>query len=179
MLTGIHILLTYKCTFECDHCFLHSGPHARGTMTLSQVSQVLDEARNCGDVEWIYFEGGEPSLFYPTLLEGVRLAKTRGFKVGIVSNAYMATSAEDAELWLGPLHELGLDHLSISDDSFHHGAEEDNSAKRALVVAEELGIPTAPICIQKPYVEAASVSHDDPQCGGIPAAVINCPSGFR
>ncbi len=21
MLTGLHLLLTYKCTFECDHCF--------------------------------------------------------------------------------------------------------------------------------------------------------------
>jgi hypothetical protein len=155
MLTGIHILLSYRCTFECDHCFLHSSPQATGTMTSAQVRQVLDEARNCGSVEWIYFEGGEPTLFYPTLVEGVRLAKEMGFKVGIVSNAYLSNSEEDAELWLRPLHRLSLDHLSISDDAFHHSDEQDNPARRALSVAEKLGIPTAPICIQKPFVEAA------------------------
>jgi MoaA/NifB/PqqE/SkfB family radical SAM enzyme len=25
MLTGIHILMTYKCNLECDHCFLPQG----------------------------------------------------------------------------------------------------------------------------------------------------------
>ena len=74
MLTGIHILLTYKCSFECDHCFLYSGPFAKGAMTLPQVRHVLDAPRKIGSVEWIYFEGGEPFLFYPSLLEGLRLA---------------------------------------------------------------------------------------------------------
>lgn len=37
MLTGIHILMTYKCNLECDHCFLYSGPSAQGAMTLPQI----------------------------------------------------------------------------------------------------------------------------------------------
>ena len=79
MLTNVHILLTYQYTFECDHCFLYSGPFAEGTMTLSQIRRVLDESRKIGSVKWIYFEGGEPFLFYPLLLEGVKLARDRGF----------------------------------------------------------------------------------------------------
>ena len=43
-LTGIHFLLTYACTYECDHCFVHSSPFATGTMTLGQVRDVLDQA---------------------------------------------------------------------------------------------------------------------------------------
>jgi MoaA/NifB/PqqE/SkfB family radical SAM enzyme len=58
MLIGIHLLLTYKCNLECDHCFLYSGSHAQGTMTLPQIRNVLDESRRIGSVEWIYFEGG-------------------------------------------------------------------------------------------------------------------------
>ncbi len=154
MLTGIHILLTYKCTFECDHCFLYSGPFAEGTMTLPQIRRVLDESRKIGSVKWIYFEGGEPFLFYPLMLEGVRLARNMGFQVGVVTNAYGATSEEDAELWLRPLYELGIDYLSISDDLFHNGEEEDSPGKKALAAARKLGIPTSPICIQKPFVEA-------------------------
>ncbi len=153
MFTEIHILMTYQCTFECDHCFLYSGPFAEGTMTLLQIGRVLEQSRKIGSVRWIYFEGGEPFLFYPLLLEGVKRAKNMGFQVGIVTNAYWATSEEDAAFWLKPLHELGLDYLSISDDSFHY-REEDNSAKRALTAAHKLGMQNSSICIQKPFVEA-------------------------
>ena len=38
----------------------------------------------------------------------VRIARDNGFEVGIVTNAYWATTEEDAELWLKPLHELGI-----------------------------------------------------------------------
>lgn len=154
MLTGIHFLLTYKCTLECEHCFVFSSPHAEGTMTLPQIRNVLDESQKIGSVEWIYFEGGEPFLFYPSMLEGVRLARGMGFRVGIVTNAYGAISEDDAEVWLRPLAEIGIDSLSISDDSFHYEKGKDSPANRALEAAHKLGIPTSPICIRKPFVEA-------------------------
>ena len=153
MLTGIHILITYRCNLECDHCFLYSSPNAQGTMTLPQIRSVLSEARKIDTMEWIYFEGGEPFLFYPSMLEGVRIARDMGFKVGIVTNAYGAISDDDAEVWLRPLLDYGVADLSISDDSFHYG-ENDSPAKRALAAARRLGIPTGLICIQKPFVEA-------------------------
>jgi len=153
MLTGVHFLMTYRFNLECDHCFLYSGPQAQGTMTLPQIRSVLDESRKIGSVEWIYFEGGEPFLFYPSMLEEIRQARDMGFKVGIVNNAYGAISEYDAEVWLRPLADLGVAYLSISDDSFHYG-EGNGPAKRGLAAARKLGIPTAPICIQKPFVEA-------------------------
>lgn len=168
MLTGIHFLMTYKCNLECDHCFLYSSPRAQGTMTLPLMRHILDEALKIGSVEWIYFEGGEPFLFYPSLLEGVRMARDKGFKIGIVTNAYGAVSEEDAEAWLHPLAALGVAYLSISDDSFHYGDGE-SPAKRALAAARKFGIPTAPICIQKPFVEAMPGQDQDkgaPVIGG-------------
>jgi hypothetical protein len=154
-LTGIHILLTYQCTLECDHCFLHSSPRAEGTMALPQVRSVLGEAHKIGTVEWIYFEGGEPFLYSLSMIEGVRLARKMGFEVGIVTNAYWAVSDEDAEVWLRPLAELGIGDLSVSDDSFHCGEGAESPAKRAVVAAHSLGIPASSICIQKPFVDAA------------------------
>ncbi len=169
MLTGVHILLTYRCNLECEHCFLYSSPHAEGTFTLPQIRDVLDQAGAIDTVDWIYFEGGEPFLFYPSMLEGIRLARDRGFRVGIVTNAYGAVSDEDALVWLRPLAELGVDYLSISDDSFHYGEGEDSPALRALKAARELGIPTAPICIKRPFVEASPGDGQDkgkPVIGG-------------
>lgn len=68
MLTGIHFILTYSCNFECDHCFLYCGPKSQGTFTINQVARVLDEAEKMGTVKWVYYEGGEPFLFFPSLV---------------------------------------------------------------------------------------------------------------
>ena len=152
MLTGIHILLTYMCNFECDHCFLYCGPHSEGTFTLDQIRRIIDDAVNIDTLEWIYFEGGEPFLYFPLMSEGLRLAKSKGFKTGVVTNAYFATTAEDAELWFSPLCRLEISDLSISDDLFHSDSSEDNPAKRALVAAKRLGMPVDSICIEKPEV---------------------------
>ena len=152
MLNGIHFLLTYTCNFECDHCFLYCSPWSKGTFTIGQVTRVLDEARKIGTVEWIFFEGGEPFLFYPLLLESVRRAAQRGFKVGIVTNAYGAISEDDAELWLKPLAEAGLSYLGVSNDQYHYGEASENPATIAHQTAKRLGLDTAPISIEAPEV---------------------------
>ncbi len=122
MLEGIHFLLTYTCNFGCDHCFVYSSPSAKGTFSLQQIRLVLQEAKKLG-VKWVYFEGGEPFLFYPLMVEGIRIASSMGFKVGVVTNAYWATTVEDAKLWLASLRNLVSD-ISISDDSFHYPERE-------------------------------------------------------
>lgn len=167
MLKGIHFLLTYACNSECEHCFVYSAPNAKGTFTLKQIRKVLGEAVKIGTIETMYFEGGEAFLFYPVMLEGIRLAREMGFKTGIVTNAYWATSEEDAELWLRPLCELALSDLSISDDSFHYDEAEENLAKHALAAARKLGMPSDSICIEKPAVEAdASRAEGEPVTEG-------------
>jgi MoaA/NifB/PqqE/SkfB family radical SAM enzyme len=141
------------CNLECDHCFVYSGPSAKGIFTLSQIRDILDEAAKLGTIKWIYFEGGEPFLFYPIMLEGIKLARRMGFKVGVVTNAYYATNEEDTELWFKPLSELGISDFSISDDTLHYEDEKDSPAKRALAAAKRLSIPLNSICIEKPTID--------------------------
>lgn len=169
MLNGIHFLLTYTCLFECDHCFLYCSPSMEGTFTLQKLRKTYDEIEKIESVEWIYFEGGESFLFYPLLLEGVRMARELGLNVGIVTNAYWATSVEDAVLWLEPLNRLGIADLSVSDDLFHSGDEEENSAKLAIAAAKKLGMPVDSICIERPVLEAEtgeSRERGEPVVGG-------------
>jgi MoaA/NifB/PqqE/SkfB family radical SAM enzyme len=153
MLKGLHFLLTYACNFECDHCFLYCGPKSEGTFTLEQIRAVLDEAAELGTVESVYIEGGEPFLYYPLMMEGIKLARARGFKAGVVTNCYWATAAEDASLWLEPLKETGTDDVWLSDDAYHHGEEEETPAKVASRAAAELGVPSGSISIDEPTVE--------------------------
>lgn len=169
MLTGIHFILTYECNFECDHCFLYSSPKSQGTFTISQVVKVLDEAQKIGTVEWIFYEGGEPFLYFPLLNESIKRASLKGFKVGVVTNAYGAISEQDAELWLKPLAESGLSFINISNDSFHYGEEAVNPATIASSVAGDLGIETSTICIEPPKTLQPSSSAEEkghPVVGG-------------
>ena len=165
MLTGIHFLLTYMCVYECDHCFVYSSPESKGTFTMDQIREVLEEARKLGTVEWIFFEGGEPFLFYPVMLEGIRMARGMGFKTGVVTNSYWVTSEEDAELWLKPLKDLGLGNLSVSDDEFHFGDEE-SPARLTIAAARKLGIPMSQLSIDKPLVKESSTEKGEPIVDG-------------
>jgi hypothetical protein len=169
MLKGIHFLLSYKCDSECDHCFVYSSPQAKGTFTLDQMKRVFDELTKIQTIEWIYFEGGEPFLFYPLMCEGIRIAGGMGFKTGIVTNAYWAESEEDAGLWLEPLRDLGVSDLSISDDAFHYEDNNTSPAKHALNAARRLGMSSGSICIDKPTVEEGIDKEQDkgkPVIGG-------------
>ncbi len=137
---GLHLLLSYQCILECDHCFVWGGPGQTGTFTLEQIEEVLRQAHELGSVEWIYFEGGEPFLFYATLLAGVHAAHAGGFRVGIVSNAYWATSLPDARLALQPFQGL-VEDLTVSSDCYHWGTKLSQQSQAARAAAQELGIP--------------------------------------
>jgi MoaA/NifB/PqqE/SkfB family radical SAM enzyme len=167
MLKGIHILLTYTCNYTCEHCFLYCSPNSYGTFTLKQIREVLIEAKKIGTVEWIYFEGGEPFLYYPIMIEGIRLAKRKGFKVGIVTNSYWATSSEDAEVWLKSLVELDIDDLSVSNDTFHYQNLDESLSKIAEKASKKLNLPVGTICIEEPTIKTDDVQEKgEPVIGG-------------
>ena len=161
-LTGLHILLTYQCNFECDHCFVWGSPWQSGTFTLAQLEHVLSQAKDVGTVSSIYFEGGEPFLYYPVLVKVVNQAVEMGFEVGMVSNGYWATTKEDARVWLEPLAGKLVD-LSVSSDLFHYDEELSRQARDASQAAEELGIPIGTISIAHPETEEV-----DPAVGQLP-----------
>ncbi|MDX2435916.1 MAG: 4Fe-4S cluster-binding domain-containing protein [Acidobacteriota bacterium] len=165
-LTGVHFLLSYQCTHECDHCFVWSSPRAGGTMCLEMLNNVLDQGGELGTVNEVYFEGGEPFLFYPVLVEGIRQARERGFSTGVVTNCYWATAEADAALWLEPLCDLDVADLSISSDTFHAGEEEDPRPAFAAKAARELGLAEAVITIDPPAVCAAPDEKGLPIVGG-------------
>jgi hypothetical protein len=153
-LSGLHLLLTYLCTAECDHCFVWGSPWQSGTMTLENIGQILDQAEEMGTVRSIYFEGGEPFLFYAVMLAGIRMAHERGFETGIVTNSYWASDEQDALEWLRPFKGL-VGYLSISSDLFHADEEMTAKARNTQAAAKKLGIPIGIISIAQPDEEDA------------------------
>ena len=152
-ISGLHILLTYQCTRECEHCFVWGSPHQRGALSVEQIQQILNQAKGAG-VESIYFEGGEPFIYYDVLVKGVQMAAEMGFTVGVVSNAYWATSVAEASKRLQPLAGW-LSDLTVSSDLYHCDEVLSEESQNAIVAAKWLKIPTGMISIAKPDEDAA------------------------
>jgi len=156
-LEAVHVLLSYTCLFECDHCFVWGSPRQEGTLSLARLLDILQQARDVPTVKWMYFEGGEPFLFYPVLRSGVERAARQGFSVGLVSNAYWATDVDDAIEWLRPFAGIVRD-LSISSDDYHGGAGHERLARNALDAAARLDIPASIMAVAQPGDAEARVA---------------------
>ncbi|MGE5179655.1 MAG: radical SAM protein [Bacteroidota bacterium] len=154
ILTGVHLLLTYTCTYECDHCFVWSSPEQSGVITIPKLDELLRQSRDLGTVEWFYFEGGEPFLYASLLRWGAQRARELGFRVGVVSNGYWAIGPEEAYECLRDYENL-IDDLSISCDSYHGDAEQETRARHATAAAMRLGIPAGIIRIAPVSTDAA------------------------
>lgn len=148
-LTGLHFLLTYRCTFACDHCFVWGSPYQAGVMTPLEITGYLAQAQAAGSIKTIFFEGGEPFLYPGILAGGLRQAVDLGFQTGIVSNAFWATSPEAALSVLTPLAG-SLHALTLSSDLFHYAEEVSPQLRNAQTAAAQLGIATSVISVARP-----------------------------
>jgi MoaA/NifB/PqqE/SkfB family radical SAM enzyme len=63
-------------------------------MTLNDIKRILEQGKELGTVTSIYFEGGEPFLYYPIMLKGIQWGVEMGFNVGIVTNSYYINAAQ-------------------------------------------------------------------------------------
>jgi hypothetical protein len=134
-------------------------------MTLEDIRNILRQAGEVPSIRSIYFEGGEPFLYYPVLLHGVREAVQSGFQAGIVSNAYWATTLEDALAWLEPFAGL-LSDLTVSSDLYHYSELKSQQSLNASAAARKLGIPLGSIAVAQP--EEVNASQADLVVGQLP-----------
>jgi hypothetical protein len=155
-LSGLHFLLTYQCTFECAHCFVWGSPRQRGAMTLPDIRLFLRQAADTGTIKTVAFEGGEPFLYYATLLGGVRLAREMGFGVNLVSNGYWANDLEDAVAWMQPFAGL-IQSLSVSTDLYHYNEQFSRQARNATEAGKQLGVEVRIMSIAIAGADAVTV----------------------
>ncbi len=78
-----HFELTYRCNFDCVHCFVVQPP-TRGELSTAEVKDALDQLRDLGTLHLV-LSGGEP-LTRPDFAELYVHAKRQGFLVTVFSN---------------------------------------------------------------------------------------------
>ncbi len=94
-------MLTYRCNFSCAHCSVVAGPHRREVLSRELMYKAIREATNIASIGVIVFTGGESTLYFDQLIEGIRLANEYGFVTRLVTNAWWASSSrERANIWV-------------------------------------------------------------------------------
>ena len=135
----IGLILTYRCSAECRHCFFECSPRRTEVMPRLTAQNVIKEAVNLG-AKWISFSGGEPFLEYDSLKELITLSSERGLNTEVVSNGFWGETGEKAQWALKPLIEAGLNVLNLSIDDFHCEYVPFESLRNAYWAAVDLGV---------------------------------------
>jgi hypothetical protein len=152
-LKGVHLLLTYQCDRECDHCFVWGSPDSRGVFTIQRIKQILAEAEKLGTVDHVSLEGGEPFLYYPIMIRAIEEATILGFGVEVLSNCYWASCPEDAVEWLRPMSEAGDVALSLSSDPYHGESWKIEEVATAVKAAKSLDMEANILSIKYPEAD--------------------------
>jgi MoaA/NifB/PqqE/SkfB family radical SAM enzyme len=113
--------LTSLCNFSCTHCIREEG--GAGFLPVALVEKVLDESRRYGNVTFVGFTGGEPTLHpeFPALLG---LVASHGHRFGFVTNGWSFAAKTFAQL---QPHREHLAHVTFSIDG---ATEETHDALR-------------------------------------------------
>ncbi|WP_144312304.1 radical SAM protein [Terriglobus saanensis] len=109
---------TRTCTAACRHCGSFSSPKVKQSLEASVIRTSIEQAAELG-FALIAFTGGEATLAWDELLEGIGLAHTLGLRTRLVTNAHWAESAHAASKVVTALHAAGLDELNISTGDEH------------------------------------------------------------
>jgi hypothetical protein len=139
-LSGIHFLVTYGCSAECDHCFIWGTPRRQAHMALDCIDVFLDEAVALGTVTGVCAEGGESFLYYDAVLRLARGATARGLTPSALTNAFWATSREITERRVAELVEAGLKSLGVSTDEWHRQVVPAGQVDLLLAVCAAAGL---------------------------------------
>ena len=97
-LRNIGLLLTYKCQIACPHCIIEAGPNRTEAMGAEDALHWITEAATYrqGHIKLLSLTGGEPFIDIPKLNRISAAADAAGLLTSAVTNAYWATTYDEA-----------------------------------------------------------------------------------
>ena len=165
--------LTYRCNFNCAHCYLPVSYRRRSVDELKtkEVFLVLDQLAESGCF-YVGFTGGEPFL-RPDIFQIILHAKKRGMQVIIHTNASLIDEKKAGKLAKLALNKVDIGLPALEQKSFERISGKSNSFKKVFKAIEFLKREKVPLgfktCVLKEnfsqikaiqdYAELLGVSH--------------------
>jgi hypothetical protein len=139
-LTGVDLLLTFRCPSQCKHCVYKAGPNRSGHMSRDDIQRWLSELKTSQPLEGLTVHGGEPTVYFDTLCFALHSAKQLEIpKRGIITNGYWATTDQTAQNRLLKLKRAGLTRITFSVDSFHQEFIPFKNVHKGIEAASSIG----------------------------------------
>lgn len=148
-LRNIGLLMTYKCQVACPHCILEAGPDRTEEMSHTDLFDWIRQIADYRDgyIKVLSLTGGEPFFNIEVLKSVSEYSAAQGLFVSVVTNAYWATTEEEASYLLGELPAIQM--ISISADKYHQKFIPFARVRNAVAAAEAHNIPyTIAVCTE-------------------------------
>lgn len=140
-LENIGMLITYQCQVACPHCIVEAGPERCEKVDPAEARDWLRQAAayKSGEIKGVSLTGGEPFYEIESFRNIMEFGDSAGLFMTAVTNAYWATSLQDAVEVLSSVPALKM--LGISTDVYHQQFIEFERVAHAIRAAEMLHIP--------------------------------------
>ncbi len=137
-------------------------------MSSSQVKRCLESIKTVPSVKWVFFEGGEPTLYFPLLMEALHAAGEMGLNTAITTNGYWITSVRDMIPWLRMFRDVKLKLLQISIDELHENLRLEPLQEDIRAAAEQAGLlcEFIGVSVPEPNAEPVEARRGEPITGG-------------
>lgn len=148
-LGNIGLLMTRKCQVTCPHCIIQAGPHQTEEISLSDAFDWITQAAHyrSGHIKVLSLTGGEPFYRLSHIKQVADHAATQGLYVSAVTNAYWASSLEEAVRVLRL--NTAIKMISVSTDVYHQRHIPFDRVKNAVAAARECDVLcTVAICTE-------------------------------
>lgn len=139
MITSVSILLTKKCNLRCAHCIVNAGPDQHEAFNLHLLKEIARGAAMKG-IRFAGITGGEPALDRDLLKKACQIFKQENIAVIIATNAFWASSNQEAGSFVYDLKKWGVTGFVFSTDLYHQKWIPTENIFRAAHAAELQGI---------------------------------------
>jgi MoaA/NifB/PqqE/SkfB family radical SAM enzyme len=148
-LANVGLLMTRKCQVTCPHCIIQAGPHQTEEICLEDACKWITEAAvyRGGYIKVLSLTGGEPFFNFEHIKRISDHAAKHGMYVSAVTNAYWASSKEEAIRVL--MHNSAIRMISVSTDVYHQMYIPFERVKNAVAAAQECHVLcTVAVCTE-------------------------------
>lgn len=84
-LLTLEIELSHKCNYKCNYCYSAAGSPLSNELTITELFQVVDEAKELCVRTIVIIGGGEP-LLYPHIKKLIKYIFTKGINIILFTN---------------------------------------------------------------------------------------------
>jgi len=134
-LTG-HIDLTYRCNFDCIHCYCKGSEDRGRELTTAEWKEIFDEIHREGCM-WLTFSGGDP-LVRDDFLELYAYAKKKGFIITLFTNGQAFTDKIVDYLVKSPPYLIEITLNGITRDTYEVITRVKGSFERVMGTIKDL-----------------------------------------